>query len=397
MYAKYLLGLGYSVKIFAASTIHNTNINLINDKIPFIERSYDGIDFVHIRCSNYLGNGVKRVVNMKQFAHRFESIAEKFSPPDVIVADMSCIQYYCVYRYCRKHGIKLIIETRDLWPFCIEEYLGYSHYNPIIQYLYHKEKLMYERADALVFAMEGGIQYIIDKKWDIGNGGKIDTNKAFYINNGINLAGFDKQSKQFVYEDSDLDRKIFKVIYTGSIRLAYNIQGIIDASLELKKIGYRNKIAIYIYGNGDDLEPFKDQVKKEGLDEIIYFKGFVDKKYIPNILSRCSVCLLSMKSARTFLYGPSQNKLFEYLASGKPVILTTKVSYDIVSKSGSGIVVDKNDGKNIADAIIEIYNLSKDKYEQMCKNARNCSKSFDYSVLSRKLEEIINHLIELKN
>lgn len=57
--------------------------------------------------------------------------------------------------------------------------------NPIVPLLYKFEKWLYTKADQVVFSMEGGRDYIIDKKWDTDHGGPIDLKKVFYINNGV--------------------------------------------------------------------------------------------------------------------------------------------------------------------------------------------------------------------
>lgn len=65
MMAKYLQEFGHNVKIFCASTIHNTDINLIDKNGPlFIEKNYNGLEYVHIKTSEYAGNGFSRVKNM---------------------------------------------------------------------------------------------------------------------------------------------------------------------------------------------------------------------------------------------------------------------------------------------------------------------------------------------
>ena len=52
-FAKYLMRAGYSVRIFCASTVHNSQYNFIEDKKVFIERFCDGIPYVFIRTRNY--------------------------------------------------------------------------------------------------------------------------------------------------------------------------------------------------------------------------------------------------------------------------------------------------------------------------------------------------------
>ena len=88
-YAHYLGSMGYDVTIFSASTIHNTDINLIADDSPYIVKKYDDLNFVHIRCDGYKGNGIQRIKNMQQFASRFVKIAKEFPQPDVVVADVN--------------------------------------------------------------------------------------------------------------------------------------------------------------------------------------------------------------------------------------------------------------------------------------------------------------------
>jgi hypothetical protein len=105
--AKYLMQKGYKVKIFSASTIHNTNINLINDKKLFIEKAYGELNFVHVRTSNYKGNGFSRVINMLQFPLRFIKVAKKIdNKPDIIICDLEAIFAWAPYLIAKKFNAK---------------------------------------------------------------------------------------------------------------------------------------------------------------------------------------------------------------------------------------------------------------------------------------------------
>ena len=87
MYAHHLNLMGYETKIFSSSIIQNTDIDLIEGKELYIERKYDDLDFVHIKCRKYSGNGINRILNMQEFAYRFPKVAKNFPLPDVVVAD----------------------------------------------------------------------------------------------------------------------------------------------------------------------------------------------------------------------------------------------------------------------------------------------------------------------
>jgi glycosyltransferase involved in cell wall biosynthesis len=384
MYAHFLNKMGYETKIFAASTIHNTNINLIKDQSKYICEKYDDLDFVHIKCHNYTGNGLKRVSNMLEFAYKFSSVAVNFPLPDVVIADVNCTNYEPIYKFCKKNNIKFFIDMRDLWPMSIVEYYGYSNNNPIIKYLYLRERKMYKRADGIIFSMEGGRDYIRDKGWDK----YIDLNKFHYINNGVDLSSFYQSVRNNVLDDIELnDEKSFKIVYTGSIRVANDLKPVVEAAKILKDKGY-DKINILAYGDGDDRENLQKYCIENNLNTV-HFKGFVEKKYIPFILSKSDLTLLNYKNAKTLQYGGSQNKLFEYLAAGKPVLVTVDMNYNVVTKNNCGISIENPSPENIANAIIQIYNMSEKDRSGMGVNAMKSAEDYDFRTLTDKLLKIV--------
>ena len=230
-YAQILQERGYDVLLVTASTIHNTDINLITDNSLYIEKEYEGLKYVHIACSNYKGSGLKRIVNMLQFQRRFKNVMAKFEKPDVIVADCNCINYRGLQKFAKKYGIAFVTEVRDLWPLSIVEYMGISDKNPVIKYLNGQEKRMYKNSDAIIFSMQGGRDYIVEKNWQKS----VDLNKIFYINNGIDVEEQQRQAKENAFSDPDLDDNSFKVIYCGSIRKVNNVGKLVEAAELLKE------------------------------------------------------------------------------------------------------------------------------------------------------------------
>lgn len=89
-YAYFLANKGYEVTVFASSVMHNMNINLIKDGIPYLKKSYGKINFVHINTVQYGNSYIKRVLASIQFHKRFIKFSAKFGKPDVIVQCCSC-------------------------------------------------------------------------------------------------------------------------------------------------------------------------------------------------------------------------------------------------------------------------------------------------------------------
>lgn len=92
--------------------------------------------------------------------------------------------------------------------------------------------------------------------------------------------------------------------------------------------------------------------------------------------------------ARLYRFGSSQNKLFDYLASGKPIISNTKINYDVIEKYHCGISKNLWDAEDYVAELLKIYEMSKEDYVRLCKNAREAAYDFDFSRHAVTLEEI---------
>ena len=134
------------------------------------------------------------------------------------------------------------------------------------------------------------------------------------------------------------------------------------------------------------LEPSDERTKNEEIKNVI-FKGKVEKKCVPYVLSKCDLSLLVYKEANTQKYGGSQNKLFEYLTAGLPVISNIEEGFSVMNSSNVGLV-----SKNLDEISEYISNLQKDKkaYEKISDNAKNLSQEYDFKTLTQKLIDVID-------
>ncbi len=388
-FAKYLIKAGHSVTIFAASSVHNSDINLITDKSSFRKEEIDGIQYVYVRTSQYRGNGLGRIVNMLQFPIRLPSVCKKMPKPDVIlstsVTPMACT---VGIKLAKKYGCKAIAEIADLWPETFVAYNLIRRNNPILRLMYWYEKRMYKMADKIIFTMEGGKDYIIDKGWDKVSGGPIDLNKVYHINNGVDLEVFDYNKEHYQIDDPDLlNKEIFKVIYAGSIRLVNKVGLLLDTAKILKERG-EDKIRFLIWGSGDELEPLKKRAIEERLDNVC-FKGFIDKKYIPFITSQGQLNIVLGESNPLYKYGGSLNKMFDYFASGKPTLFTFRLGYSLIEKYEIGVELDTSEPIKIADAIQYFYKLPEEQYQKYSKNARVAVGDYDFKALTEQLIKVL--------
>ena len=79
IFAKHLMEMGHEVLIIAASTVHNSTINLIEGDEEYIEVTEEGVKYLLIKCRQYSGNGVSRFANMLEFADKLPRICDSLS------------------------------------------------------------------------------------------------------------------------------------------------------------------------------------------------------------------------------------------------------------------------------------------------------------------------------
>lgn len=382
-FSKYLQKKGHTVRIFTSSKIHNTDINMIKDKSLYREEMEDGVEYTFVRSRDYKGNGIDRIVNMIDLPFKIWKAMKQFwkkKKPDVIyTSSPDLFVAFFALLFGKRHRVPVVVEIRDLWPESIVEYVGMSKRNPIIKVLYMLEKWIYRKANQLIFTIPGGKDYIIDKKWDK----KVDLKKVNYINNGVDLEEYSKE-KSIVFTDEDLDNNKFKVVYVGSIRQVNNVRALVKVAECLQRRG-ETDIQLLIYGDGTEKARLEEYCKNQGLTNIV-FKGKVDKKKVPYILSKSNLNLLNYKQAATWKYGGSQNKQFEYLASGRPICSNVKMGHSIIEKYQCGLERDIISPDQYVEAILYFKNMDSESYEEMCKNAIKASQEFDYNRLGELVE-----------
>jgi glycosyltransferase involved in cell wall biosynthesis len=387
-FAQYLTEFGYDVTIFSSSIMHNMDIDLITDGNPFIQRNYDGLKFVHIKTKKYKTNGFLRIYSLIEFHIKLCRLKNRFLKPDFIIHGSSNpfgnFFYYCA----KKLKAKYIVEVQDLWPESFVSYGLISKRNPLLKIAYLTEKWLYKKADKLVFSMEGGKDYIINKKWDSKNNGPVDLSKVYYVSNGVDMVDFDNNLNNYRIADNDLeDNSFFRVTYIGSIRHVNNIKELIDAAALLLD---EKNLKFLIYGDGGERLFLEEYCRDNGITNVVFKQKWVDPKYVPYILSKSSLNILNYMQNDIWKYGGSQSKLFQYLASGKPICSNLHMGYCLINKYNLGIAKPFISAHDYSSAIMSLVNLNNIEYDQMCERVREVAKRFDYELLVKEFSKILN-------
>lgn len=377
--------MGHEPVVFAGSHPHNSDVQLIEGPERFRAFQEKPFPWVLVKTAKYGKSRKKQVVTMFQFYRNGKKAAkwaaERYGKPDAILGSSAHpLTALLAVRLGKKYHCRSIVEVRDLWPESIVALGVAGPRNPAVVALRHLEKWLYTHADAVVFTQEGAYDYIVERGWEK----EIPRSKVFYVNNGVDLEAFDHDLECSQLEDPDLeDPETFKVIYTGSVRLANGLDQLVECALRLREYP---RIRFLVYGTGSDLERLQERVRREGLENLV-FKGYVEKRYIPYILSKSDLNILnySPDAIKMYRFGSSQNKLFEYLASGKPVLSNVKISHSIIDRGHCGFSLEESGPEAFAEAVLRMYELPREEYRALCQNARREAEEYDFGRLTQKL------------
>lgn len=380
--AQYFQAQGYDVKVICSSNVHNRDVNYVN-KGWYDEQIHDGVPFVFVKSLEYGSNYIKRILAYTLFSLRVNRLCKYLQFPDIIVHTSRIPFDYPIYILSKRKKAKYILDITDLWPRQFERFGFLSKRNPILKMCYNIEKHLYSKAEHVVISAEGGRQYIKDQKWDIENGGPIDLNKVHYVNNGIDVEEFYLNAEHSILQDADLeDLSTQKIIYLGSIRLANNLDQLIDAAKCLRQ--YPN-IKILIYGDGTERPALEDRCRNEGINNVIFKQKWIDPKYVPYVLSKASVNILNY--AKGFgSYGGSMNKMFMAIACGKPMLCNVSMSFSPIKDNNLGIDCDFKSSEDYAKAVLDLVNMSDEEKTALAERSRVVAQQFHIPYLNQKFQ-----------
>lgn len=277
----------------------------------------------------------------------------------------------------RLKGVPFLFEVRDLWPaFAIA--VGVLK-NPILIGLSNwLEKFLYRHADQLIVNSPGFIHHVLER------GAK----SIELIPNGADPGMFIPLGKGAQIRQQWGLTNEFVVLYAG----AHGMSNDLDLVLESAKQLQRNS-GIHFVFVGDGKEKKNLQLKAESLElSNITWLPPVPKNQMADVLAAADACVAILKPIEMYKT-TYPNKVFDYMAAGRPVILVIDgVIRDVVETANAGIFCQPGNAASLTEAVLRL-SQDPDLVRQMGLNG--CSyieKHFNRKILADNLIQLLEKL-----
>ena len=381
--AKNLKELYWDASIIAGSIEHNTG----NQRLGISEKAkikiIDDIKFFFIKLRTHKLSSLKgRTFNMIYFFVKllFSSPHKFLGKPNLIIGSSpNPLAALGSYILSKKYNVPFIYEVRDLWPQTLVEMNVISKNSFLRIILDYLDSFLARKSYKIIVLMKGA-KYFYKAKG-------ISEQKVAWISNGVDY-------KDKIFFNKDYKEKSFTLTYMGSMGPANSVETILYAMNYVNKIK-KNKlnIKLKLFGSGSRKKELISLAETFNLKNI-YFENPIPKFNVHKVLSSSDSLILAMNNLPSlYKYGISFNKIFDYLLSGRPILIASCAKYDIIKTSNSGLISNAGDYRMLGENITKMINLSEVKRLEYGDNGRKyVLKNFLYKNLANNLADLLKEL-----
>ena len=379
--SRYFADHGHRVTIITSPISYLTG-KAHSPKIPWAEKQTDGESITIIRAYAYPSlhrSFAHRMINFISFMVSSFIIGLNVRKVDLVWGTSPPIfQGITAWALARLKRVPFLFEVRDLWPaFAIA--VGVLHQRILIKLSEWLERFLYHRANEVVVNSPGYIQHVLSR----------GAHQVDLIPNGTDISMFTPFINGIPFRQAHGLGSNFIALYAGAHGMSNDLSIVLEAA---KGLLARKDISIVLLGDGKDKPSLQAKAARDGLENLVFLPP-IPKVDMPSALAAADACIAILKPIE--LYKTTYpNKVFDYMAAGKPVLLAIDgVIREVIENAGAGIPVPPGDSVALANAIRSLAD-NPDLAHRMGKQARSYVEThFDRASMASKYIEIMGRLV----
>ncbi len=183
----------------------------------------------------------------------------------------------------------------------------------------------------------------------------IDPDKIIISPDGVDPAKFDISiSKKEARQKLGLPENIFLVGYVGMLRTLGMEKGIDTVIQAIGRTENREAKLVLVGGSPEDIDFYKRLAVTFEVSDRVFFIGRVSHTLIPIYLKAFDALVAPFPENEHYKYYMSPMKIFEYMASGRPIISTRLPSILEVMGNGEALLVSPGNVTELAQGIDKV-------------------------------------------
>lgn len=330
----------------------------------------EGVRFLRIPVPKYRDNSIARIRNLIHFSLAIPQVLRNypFPPPDVIIGSSPFPTVaWGAARLARRLGRPFVMEIRDFWPETLMELGQLNPWNPVVQTLAHLQGRAIRQAACILSPLWGAEAHVQRMK---------GVCPVHLLLNGC-LPGPPPQT---------LPTAPFSLIYAGALNTGNDVGTIADALKLLEPQLRCGQLRMTFIGDG----PARLKMEQALVPLGVSFSGAIPRNELANHLARAHGFVAAVRDLPMYKQGLGLNKLFDYMAAGRPIIFAAPGTQDPVFRSGCGIKVAPENPKELADAIIKLMAIPEKTRMILGLQGRSyLEQHHNYEIIGQRLESIL--------
>ena len=350
---------GFDVTVIASEFDSSKGIKFIEGEGTFHMVERDGVRFVWLRSdTEYSANDAMRVRNMIEFAWRLWREGRKLlrgsiPRPDVVLGSTPhLLTPLAAWLLARRFRVPFVMEVRDLWPETFVAFGVFKRWHPVVLGLRLLERFLYRRARRIVALLPEAWRYIEARG--------VTKDQVVWIPNGVTV-------DPMTADGDGGTGSPFTLMYVGAHGRANVLEDLVLAASRLQDRGA--PVRIVFVGDGGEKSALMRSAEKLALSNV-EFLGRVARNQVAEITRTADAFVALLEDTDLYRYGTSLNKVFDYMAEGKPVILAGRIARNYVDEAKCGLTVPPRDAEALADAIETLVELPEAECREMGERGR---------------------------
>jgi glycosyltransferase involved in cell wall biosynthesis len=140
-----------------------------------------------------------------------------------------------------------------------------------------------------------------------------------------------------------------------------------------------------LLGSGPEKPRLEARARAEGLG--VSFLPPVPKQEVYGVLAQADAFWVSSHATRLWAHGISFNKLYDYMAMGRPTVIGLDGPNNPIAEAGCGITVRPGDAAAMADGMERLLAMEPGQRREMAARGRaHVAANFDLKVLAGRFE-----------